>query len=80
MLRDLKKSVVGMAEVTDSEDSNLVPINPVESVDELTLFGVMSHSLSEGDFVKEDITNECNKGIDKGFEFLYQLGSENDER
>ena len=77
MLRDLKKSVAEMGEMTDSEDSNLVSMNTVESVDELTLFGVMSPSLSIGDSVKQDITNELNKGLDKvideRFEYFYQL-------
>ena len=47
MLWDLKKCGRD-GEVTDPEDSNFVPVSTFESVDELTLFGVLSPSLSEG--------------------------------
>ena len=66
--------------MTDLEDSSLVPVNTFESVDELILFDVMPPTSSEGDSVKEKITNELNKELDKiideGFESIYQLGNE----
>ena len=71
-----------MGEVASPGKSNLVSVDTVESepVDELTLFGVVSPSSSEGDTIKDDIKDELDKGLDKdideGFESLYQLGTE----
>ena len=63
-----KKSVVGMGKVADLEESNSVSVGTIEPepVDELTLFGVVSPSSSEGDTIKDDIANEL-KRVRQGY-------------
>ena len=60
-----------MGEAADSEDLNLVPI---DTVDELTLSGVMFPSSSEGDSNKKEILVNLRKVRQdywQGFESLY---------